>query len=60
MKNEKEIRDQLNKIRSDERLSYPTATIVENAPLALIQLDLEAKIDALEWVLNEKKAPPKG
>lgn len=30
--------------KSDERLSYPTATVFENAPLALIQLELETKI----------------
>ncbi len=52
MKSEKEIRKQLKKIESDKRLSYPTATIVENAPLALIQLELEMKRDTLKWVLE--------
>ena len=46
------IDDKLNEIVSDERLSYPTATIVENAPLALIQLELSTKRDTLLWVLK--------
>lgn len=54
MKNEKEVKKKLKKIESDERLSYPTATIVENAPLALIQLELEMKRDTLKWVLEIK------
>lgn len=46
------IREELNIVVSDERLSYPTATVFENAPLALIQLQLKTKRDTLLWVLN--------
>lgn len=38
--------------KSDERLSYPSATISENAPLALIQLELETKINTLMEFAN--------
>ncbi len=51
MKTEKEIKAELKKLEADERLSYKTATIVENAPLALIQLEMETNIAALKWVL---------
>ena len=37
----------------DERLSYPAADVFSNAPLALIQTDLEAKVRTLEWVLKK-------
>jgi hypothetical protein len=52
MKTEQEIKDKLAELQSDERLGYPIATVFENAPLALIQADLEAKIAALKWVLG--------
>jgi len=51
MKTEKEIKKRLAEIEKDERISYPTATIDINAPLALIQLSLETERDALKWVL---------
>ena len=53
MKTENEIREKLEEITKDERLGYKTATIVENAPLALIQLSLETKRDVLKWVLDK-------
>lgn len=52
MKTEKEIKNRLEQIKQDERLSYPSATIDTNAPLALIQLDLESQIKILEWILK--------
>ena len=55
MKTQKEIKKELNRILADERISYPTAIISINAPLALIQLELETKRDTLKWVLGEKK-----
>jgi len=58
VKTQQQIRERLAKIKADERLHYPTATVFENAPLALIQMDLEAERDALWWVLAE--AEPKG
>ena len=54
MKNKKEIKEQIKEIKSDERYNYPPATINENAPLALIQLEMEVKVEALKWVLQEK------
>jgi hypothetical protein len=52
MKNEEEIKNKLNELKSDERLYYPSADIQTNAPLALTQLSLEAQINSLEWVLG--------
>ena len=52
MKTEKEIKEMLEKFESDERLQQPTATIQINAPLALIQLELETKVITLKWVLD--------
>ena len=54
MKTENQIREFLNKTMEDERLSYPTAEIDVNAPLALIQLTLETTCAVLKWVLDEK------
>ena len=59
MKTKKEIEEMLKSIMSDERLSYPTATIDINAPLALIQLSLESKRDILKWVLDIVKTKEK-
>lgn len=53
MKSQTEIQDKLKKILADERLSYPSANIQINAPLALIQLELETKRDTLRWVLAD-------
>jgi len=53
MRKKKVIEKMLAVLESDERLKYPTATIVENAPLALIQLEMESKISVLKWVLNK-------
>jgi hypothetical protein len=57
MRSEKEIKDKIKELESDERLNYVCATIFENAPLALVQLELETKISTLYWVLdiNNKK-----
>lgn len=54
MKSEQEIRDRLAKIDADERYHYPAATTFENAPLALIQTELESQAEALAWVLGIK------
>lgn len=57
MKTEKEIKTQIAEIEVDDRyqsgLKHP-ATININAPLALIQLEMETKIRTLKWVLEEK------
>lgn len=41
------IQKERETIEGDERYSYPTATVFENAPLALIQLEMETKIALL-------------
>jgi hypothetical protein len=46
------VRRKLEEIAADERLSYPTATVFENAPLALVQCGLQNQINALKWVLK--------
>jgi hypothetical protein len=48
----KKIKDELARIEKDERLSYPTATVFENAPLALAQCGLENQAKVLKWVLK--------
>lgn len=53
MRSAEEIRAQLIRIEEDDRLHYPTATVWENAPLALIQTNLEARRDVLRWVLSD-------
>lgn len=54
MKTAEEIEAMLLKVTSDERLSYEPANVFSNAPLALIQTDLEARKHILEWVLDKK------
>lgn len=53
MRTKREIKERLAKILKDKRLSYPSATVFNNAPLALIQESLETERDTLEWVLEE-------
>lgn len=47
------VLDELAKIKADERLSYPNASVYSNAPLALMQVDLKARVQTLEWVARE-------
>lgn len=47
----KNVEEALAEIQDDERLGYPTATVVENAPLALIQCGLENQVRAIKYVL---------
>lgn len=57
MQEEKQIRERIAKIESDSRyqsgLKSP-ATIDINAPLALIQLELETRLATLQWVLRDE------
>ncbi len=46
------LQEKIKEIESNDLLSYPTATIFENAPLAMTQLSLKAKADILKWVLS--------
>jgi len=52
MKTKQEIKDWLDKQMADDRLTYPCATVFENAPLALEQLVLETRIHTLQWALD--------
>ena len=52
MKTKEQIEEKIKEIESDERLSYPSATIDVNAPLALIQLEMETKLKMLKWILE--------
>jgi len=49
-----EVKAKLQELKNDDRLKSPSATVFVNAPLALIQLELETKILTLKWVLNEE------
>jgi len=53
MKTLKEIKQKLVETESDERLSYEPATVQVNAPLALIQTQLETTVNTLKWVLGD-------
>ena len=57
MKTVEEIKSELEKILSDERLQYPPANVLVNAPLALIQVELKARAAALAWVLEQTVSP---
>lgn len=48
----RKIKERLDMVEGDERLGYPTATVFENAPLALIQCGLENQRSALMYVLK--------
>jgi len=55
MRSKKDIEKKIEELQEDERLGYPNATVFSNAPLALIQLSLKAKLDALNWALEQKE-----
>ena len=55
MKTKEEIQAKLEELQKDERVSYPPADVFSNAPLALIQTELESMIKALKWVLKDKE-----
>jgi len=55
MKTVKEIRHKLRELTSDSRMKQPPADIHTNAPLALVQLEMESKINTLKWVLEARK-----
>lgn len=57
MKTEKEIKEQIEKVTESSRhvLDCKLATIESNAPRALMQLSVIAKLDALYWILGEKR-----
>lgn len=57
MKNEKEIREQIEKVIESYKhvLDCGPATVDINAPRALMQLTAVARLDALYWVIGEKR-----
>jgi hypothetical protein len=59
MRTETEIIDALEMIKKKDVLNQPTATIEENAPLALMQLAWESWVKALKWVLAESRGDGK-
>lgn len=48
MKTQKQIEEELKEVESDECLGYPSAQIQINAPLALVQVDLKARVQILK------------
>ena len=52
MKTKQEIEAELARIQADERIGYPAADVFINAPLALIQVNLESTVKAYSWVLE--------
>lgn len=60
MKNSKElekfIKDEIAEIKADERYHYATASVLINAPLALIQTEMKAKMNAYKSILEKRLA----
>jgi len=54
MRTEQEIKQEIKRLKVDSRFPPPYATVDINAPLALIQLDLESQVATLNWVLKKK------
>lgn len=50
--NNQEIQKRIDEILADERMSYKTANIMINAPLALVQLSMETELHTLQRVLG--------
>lgn len=57
MRLEKEIRKQIEKIKSDYAhvLEIPPASVIINAPRALMQIAAKKELDVLYYVLEEKR-----
>lgn len=49
---DKKIKTRIAEILADERISYKTATVFANSPLALIQWGLETELHTLQKVLG--------
>jgi hypothetical protein len=50
-----QIQAKIKELKADSRHKQKPALVEINAPLALIQVDIQAKINALEWVLKTMK-----
>lgn len=46
------LKSQIAEIKADERYSYKPALVQVNAPLALIQVEMHAKVRAYEFSLQ--------
>ena len=56
MRTIQEIKNELRELKNDVRHKQKPALVQVNAPLALIQVEIDAKIAALEWVIRTVKA----
>lgn len=52
---EKFVKDEIAEIENDERYHYASASVFINAPLALIQTEMRAKMNAYKSVLEKIK-----
>ena len=52
MKSKDEILAKIEEWEGGERHNFEPALVEINAPLALIQVEIQSKIDALRWVLK--------
>lgn len=50
--NETKIKERIDEILADERISYSVAHVFTNAPLALIQHGMTTELHTLQWVLG--------
>lgn len=48
----KQVEERLETLKDDKRLEYESASVDTNAPLALVQTNLKAKVSALEFALD--------
>lgn len=55
MISQEQIQGMLTEVENDERLYYPAADVFSNAPLALIQVQLETKSSLLRSILEMPK-----
>ena len=53
--NKTQIKARIDEILSDERLSYKSADVFINAPLALIQLSMETELHTLQRVIGTER-----
>ena len=56
MKTETEVRAEIQALKADSRYKQRPALVEINAPLALIQVSIAARIRALQWVLAKVRS----
>lgn len=52
MRPEDKIRDEIEKLKKDDRIQGSPANVFVNAPLALIQMGIKGQIDGLQTALR--------